>query len=350
MSEQASGRQVWCVLVLFFLGWALTMDSGGHDGWIAVLLAGAIGLLLLALFCVPDERLDGDYFSMLRRCYGDFFGRILTALLCLYAFWGLCMTVLSAVVFLRTVSESRWPVALIAAALLAVAGLAVAGGAARMALWTEPILWIVLAALVLSLVLTLPEADVGEAQPMLADGWDGIRGRVFEVLAVPFAECWFAVAVLSGRSAGLRQNGLKAVLTAAVLLALTALRNLAVLGQAGAEQVWYPSFTAAGLVELGESFQRGEVLMSGSLMLCSVLRTAVFLCFLTDGLDSLAPRFRRTQSIGAAGLLCIALCWALAGSTQDFRSAELFYRILSLPLLSCFALLTAVRAIQKGKK
>lgn len=347
MSFSVHGRQVWSLLLLFLTGWSLTM-SGGRDSWAAISIAAMAGLLLFALFCVPAEKLGTSWTETMTSCFGALEKPIIF-LLCAFAFWGLCMAVLSYAIFLRTSSDELWPVWLIAASLLTVAGFAAAGGAERLALWAEPMVWIVLASIVLSLVLTMPDADFGNLRPILADGWNGIKTETFMALSVPFAECWFAVSLLGDRSTQLRNSGLAAVVTAGILLSLTALRNIAVLGQAGAQGVWYPTFTAAGLIELGETFQRGEVLVSGSLLICGAARAAVFLCFIADGAKEIVPRASRMGTVTAVGILCAVLCSLTAGSTLDFQRAEMLYRLIALPVIILVAVMTAALAAYRAK-
>lgn len=345
MKEEIRARQCWALIVLTLCGYALTMPAGGRDEWMAILLAAAVALLLTALYSVPSEQLERDYFAVLDGVYGRIGGGVLGVLLSALAFWGLCMTTLSFVVFLRTAAPERWPVWLIAAAVLFTAGWVADGRMRRLALWAEPCVWIVLFALILSLVLTLPDADAGQLTPFLAEG--GLAAQSSSVLSLPFAECWFAVVLLGGHSTQVRVGAQKAVVTAGVLLACTALRNIAVLGLAGAQSVWYPTFTAAGLVELGQTFQRGEVLMSGSLLLCIVARAAVFLCFFSESVSASLTAVPRRLALWGAAALCLCVCVTLAGSTADFLRAEQLYRLLLLPVLLTVSVVTAVGAAWK---
>ena len=347
MKGEIRARQCWALIVLTLCGYALTMPAGGRDEWFAILLAAAAALLLTALYSKPCEQLQTDCFAVLSGVYGRIGGALLGIGLSALAFWGLCMTTLSFVVFLRTAASDRWPVWLIAALMLLTAGWVADGGMRRLALWAEPCVWVVLFALVLSLVLTLPDAETGHLTPFLAEG--GLYSQVTHALALPFAECWFAVALLGGRCGSVRGGAQKAVVTAGVLLTCTALRNVAVLGLAGAQNVWYPTFTAAGLIELGQTFQRGEVLVSGSLLLCIVARAAVFLTFVSEGVSESVPAVPRRPALWGAAALSLILSVALAGSTADFLRAEQLYRILLLPVLLTVSAVTAVGAGWKRK-
>ena len=350
MNQTLHGRQCWALVLLLLTGWSLTMPAGSRDGWIAILLAAALSLPLFALYCLPAETLGGSLTDVLNRVYGRIGGTAVLWALCVLAFWGLCMSSLSFVVFLRTVAEEQWPVWLIAGFFLLTVLTAANGGAARMGLWAEPVVWIVLAALILSLVLTLKDADWRQALPMLANGWDGIANETVYALAAPFAECWFAAALLFGRSRNPRTGCLTAAATGGVLLAWTALRNITVLGEMGAQAVWYPTYSAAGLIEIGKSFQRGEVLVSGSLLLCSVARAAVFLCFFGDGISDSLPSVSRRTAVTTAAVACFAVCVFSVGGTMDFQRAEVFYRMVQFPILFLVAVFTAVGAVWRSKQ
>lgn len=350
MNQTLHGRQCWALVLLLLTGWSLTMPAGSRDGWIAILLAAALSLPLFALYCLPAETLGGSLTDVLNRVYGRIGGTAVLWALCVLAFWGLCMSSLSFVVFLRTVAEEQWPVWLIAGFFLLTVLAAANGGAARMGLWAEPVVWIVLAALILSLVLTLKDADWRQALPMLANGWDGIANETAYALAAPFAECWFAAALLFGRSRNLRTGCLTAAATGGVLLAWTALRNITVLGEMGAQAVWYPTYSAAGLIEIGKSFQRGEVLVSGSLLLCSVARAAVFLCFFGDGISDSLPSVSRRTAVTTAAVACFAVCVFSVGGTMDFQRAEVFYRMVLFLILFLVAVFTAVGAVWRSKQ
>lgn len=120
-----SSRQVTGVLLVVLSGWSLTMTAqDGRDGWIVLLLAGLCSLPVAALCCLASERMpQGDWFQLPRAAFGAVGGALYMWTLAALAFWSLCMTVLSGVIFLRTVSGGIWPVWLLTAALLVCAAL-----------------------------------------------------------------------------------------------------------------------------------------------------------------------------------------------------------------------------------
>ena len=165
-----SSRQVTGVLLVVLSGWSLTMTAqDGRDGWIVLLLAGLCSLPVAALCCLASERMpQGDWFQLPRAAFGTVGGALYVWTLAALAFWSLCMTVLSGVIFLRTVSGGIWPVWLLTAALLVCAAASAQHGVRQLALWAQPMVWLVVLALLLSLVLSWKQLDFYELRPILS--------------------------------------------------------------------------------------------------------------------------------------------------------------------------------------
>lgn len=332
MKQQTNARQVTSLLFIVLTGWSLTMSADdGRDGWIALALAAVLSLPLAALCALPAERGKMNWFDLPAAAFGRGFGAGYLLALCALAFWSLCMAVLNGVIFVRTVSGGQWPVWLVTAAVLLSAGCAARGGI--LALWAEPVVWVVAAALLVSLLLSLQQLDWGELRPVLADGWSGMPQRVCLLLSAPFGEVFYAAAVLGDGSRQVRTGLLRGCVLAGVLLCLLYLRNVCMLGQEGAAFVRYPSYTAASLLSFGESFQRGEVLISGSLIICTAARAALLLNFLADGVRRVTGRGSHTRMVWCAAAVCGVVCVLCAGSSRGFANAQQLYQILLLPVV-----------------
>ena len=122
------------------------------------------------------------------------------------------------------------------------------------------------------------------------------------------------------------------VVLAGVLLSMLYLRNICLLGEAGARGVLYPSYTAASVLSFGEAFQRGEVLISGSLLVCTVARAALILSFFA-GCTQAGSTCRKSRAVWLGVILTGAICILCAGSNQAFGMAQLWYQILFLPVV-----------------
>lgn len=342
MRRQTSGRQATCLLLIVLTGWSLTMSAAdGRDGWIALLLACVCSLPLAALCCLPAERVPvGSWFDLPGAVFGKGCGAVYLAALAALSFWSLCMAVLGGVIFLRTVSGGEWPVWLLAAAILLCAGAAAQDGIGRLVLWAEPVVWVVVLALAVSLALSVRQMDWAQLWPVLARGWTGMPYRSVLLLSVPFGEVFYAAAALGGTGgAQVRTGLLRACVLAGVLLCLLYVRNLCMLGQEGAAQVLYPSYTAASLLEFGKSFQRGEVLISGSLIVCTVARAALLLQFWGESVQAATGRCSGRQAVWGGAAIAGGVCVLTAGSNRAFAEALHLYQLVLFPAVLAAAVL-----------
>lgn len=350
--NRIQGRQATCLLLVVLSGWSLTMGAdNGRDGWIALALAGIFSLLLAALCCLPCERMPHTHwFDLPATVFGCAGGGLYLIALCALAFWSLCMSILGGVIFLRTVSGGQWPVWLLTGAILLCAAAAAQGGIERLVLWTEPVVWIVVLALAVSLLLSVRQLDWQQLWPMLSGGWQAVVPRAYVLLSVPFGEVFYAAAALGGTGTQTRTGLLRACVLASVLLCLLYVRNICLLGEAGAQEVFYPSYTAASVLEFGESFQRGEVLISGSLIVCTVARAALLLVFLSGSVPAATGRGSGKQIVWSAAILSGIVCTMTAGTNRSFADALHLYQLILFPTVLTAAALLAIGVCIRIKK
>ncbi|MDO4174432.1 MAG: GerAB/ArcD/ProY family transporter [Eubacteriales bacterium] len=335
-----NGRQTTCLFLVVLIGWSLTMTAkNGRDGWLILMIACLFSLLFAALCCIPSERMPAvRWFDLPRTAFGNGFGTIYLLLLTALAFWSCHISILNSVVFLRTVSGGQWPIWLLTAALLFCAACTAQNGIQKLVLWTEPVLWVVVIALAVSLLLSWRQLDWSQLLPIWEDGGADVPWRAYLLISAPFGEVFYAAAILGNQGTQIRTGLLRACVLAGVLLSLLYIRNICLLGPNGAAAVLYPSYTAASVLEFGESFQRGEVLISGSLIVCAVARLALILEFLSGCLQAATGHGSEKRIIWIAATLAGILCVLFAGSNQAFAYAQELYQIVFLP----FALAAAV--------
>lgn len=354
MKHPIEARQAAGLLLVVLTGWSLTMSAAdGRDGWIALLLAGALSLPLTAVCCLPAERVAAQrWFDLPRMVFGATGSTVYLLLLSALAFWSLCMAVLDSVIFLRTVSGDIWPVWLLTAALLLCAACTAQNGVRRLVLWAQPVVWVAVLALAVSLLLSLRQLDGSQLFPVFQTDWPTLSMRSYLLLSAPFAEVFYAAAVLGGtQSRSIRSGLLRACVLASIVLALLYLRNIALLGAQGAQAVPYPSYTSASVLSFGESFQRGEALISGSLIVCAVARAALMLNFLSGSVCAVG-RFRPRAVVWCAAVAAAVVCVLCAGIRQTYADALQLYRCILLPavLAAAAALLIGTYVWQRRRK
>ena len=274
MRETAFPRWQFSLVSLFLLADALYLPAAPRCLWLALPLAGLAAALVLRFCC---RALAGHDLLAL----GGLGGRLLAGLFALLAAREALRVILRLCTFWNRTAFTALPVAVTFVLLLA-AGLRLArAGTVHLSMWALPTLIVVLAPLALSLVLTAPDWSPGVLLPLPAAGELGrtvlsCLTRVFLLAAFPFL-------LLFGREkpGGAACTG---VFFAAAVLGAAAARNLLLLGAHTAARVPYPTYAAAGLVSVGDFFQRAEALIAGCLTLCELARLAVLILVAARGL------------------------------------------------------------------
>lgn len=268
------------LVVLFLLADALYLPAEPRAQWLVILIAGGIAALVAAL---------------LRKLVGK------TNVLALPGTAGKIVGMGAAVLALLAVTSSlsrlTWffarttfpalPRLFVGALMLAVALMLARVGRARLTMWALPTLAAVLVPLVLSFALTAPSWRYESLLPIMegtAANWSGmVAGCILSV----FVPLLFPMALFSGDRKGMHPMT-AGILIGTGLLSLTAARNIMLLGARTALLTPYPTFAAAGLVAVGDFFQRAEALIAGCLTLCEVARIAVLLLVAANGLRTVA--------------------------------------------------------------
>ena len=345
----ADSCQITCLMLVIWCGWSLTMTAhNGPGGWLVLMLAALLALAFTALCCVPSERIPQvSWFALPRALFGPAGGALYLLAVTVCAFVSLCCSVLSGVIFLRTVSGGQWPVWLLACAVLLCAAAAAQGGIRQLVLWTEPVVWLVLLALAVSLLLSVPHM---QQVSLLPPDLSAVPRQTLLTLSVPFGEVFYAAAVIGADGSRTRSGLQRACVLAGIVLCVLYVRNICLLGTAGARAVLYPSYTAASILSLGESFQRGEALISGSLLLCTAARCALLLTFLSGSLPVLVPRCSRRHTVWISAVLAAAVCTLAAGTNAAFLSRQTAVQQILFPVLLFSALLPAAAVCRTDKQ
>lgn len=336
MHDTVTRRQIMALLFIFLTGSSMTVGYLGRDGWLSILLAALAAVPLCFIYLRPVWLCPGEsFFSVNRLLYGKIIGGLINFLYSALGFLALVFSLAAFISYIHTVSLSETPRLLIGLPMALSAAVLVRGGVRRLARWAEPVFYVVLLSLIVSCAMTAQDLSFARLQPILYDGMRPVVQNGARILAAPFLEGFFLISLLERSREKKRSLGgvVPAVLLSGAVILMVYLRNSMLLGE-GAWLPYYPSYTAASLITLGDFFQREEVLVSGSYVLCDLLKIAVLLSYLVRGCQSFSPRL----PVGVSAFVFSAL--ALAGAlfcfdgVMDFLGSLPFYRsMLFFPLL-----------------
>lgn len=346
-----SGRQIFCLLVLFISGNVGTVGGGGsgRDVWLLMLLAGvaAVPLYGLYLYLARAPGLPQD-------CFQAAFGRVLGSGIR----WLLGLTaVLTAAVDLRIFVDFTAATALphsprILMALLIAGALymLLRAGAEVLARVALPAFVLVVGMLAFSFLASLPQLDWGAVLPIGEGGAQPLGASFVRGSMVPFFESFFALMALAplynqkGRAA---RPVLGAAVFTGVFLAVTLMKNVMLLGYPAVSQYFFPSYTAASVVTVSDFFQRQELLVAAPFLLCELIK--IGLCLTYAGQAFKVREYRLTAPVLCVLAVALSLL-GRGGAAETIEPLRMYGQWLFVPLLAVPALTAAVLRIRRRAK
>ncbi len=275
------------LVCLFLLSDALYLPAQPQDAWLLLLVSGGLTTLLLLLL----HRLCGTV--SLLSCAGVravFFGCI-TALFALFSAY---QTLMQLCLFFSETAFPNLPRAAIALLIFATTLYLAKNGRTALALWSFPILMAVLLPFLLSMGLTIPHWQPAQLLPLTMRSPAAFAAAILTCLYQVYLPMLFPFLLFSGQQSHSLAAG---AFSGGGLLAVASARNLMLLGRYTATQVAYPTYAAAGLVAVGDFFQRAESLIAGCLTLCVLARIATLLLVAAYGLHPLYIRLRPSKAV-----------------------------------------------------
>ncbi|MGE4548638.1 MAG: GerAB/ArcD/ProY family transporter [Intestinibacillus sp.] len=277
MPETVFPRWRFSLIFIFLLADALYLPASPGELWLSILLAGIVASLLLYVL----RKLLGTADLLNLPGWG---GRLCGIVLAALAAFMVLHTLGRLTAFFERTSFPTMP-ALLTGVLTLLFALPLARiGTTRLSTWALPSLIAVLVPLLLSLLLTVPDWEIRALLPLLPEGPIGLARTALHTLRYTYAPLFFLYLLLQHQEPQQKHTFTPGVLCASVVMSVTCARNLMLLGVYAAARVPYPTYTAAGLVTVGDFFQRAETLIAGCLTVCELGRIAVLLLVAAAGL------------------------------------------------------------------
>lgn len=351
-----SGKQATHMMILFLLGSSLV--TGGsmiaeQDSWISVLVGMIMALPLVAILGNLCKMAPGkDIFDMSYLVFGKIGGAIITVLFCLYTIHlgALVIKNFSEYFQVVTIPETPQAVTAICIALLAyyniAKGLEVLG---RGAVFMMPIVLFVI--LMLSL-LSLNYMNIENLKPVFNQNLKPILTGAYSLFAFPFAEIVMFVTVFS--VVDTEKSPVKlyliAILFSGILLTILVIVAITILGLPLVASLYFPSYAAAGVIDLGNFISRIEVLVSWNYIIFGVVKVSVCLFVSCKGIAKLLKL--KSYKVTAAPIATIMVVMSLLifeNTMQMFGLIEA-YKIYApfFEVVIPFAILVALKI--KAKK
>lgn len=317
--KKLTRSQCFCLYVLFILGSISTIggtNEAGRDYYLSFLIGGAAGLVFNMVYISAGQSRQSLLFRAVSMVTSVFIAAVAMSLFTM---------------FISQMTLISTPNIIIGAFIAATVYIMCRGGLicqARLATVIFPLVFILITTASFA---ALSQADPESMLPLLENGMASLADGSFTSFMFYFAEGFSCVLILA--ESAQKRDAMKGILWGTVFVTLFVMvifiRNLAVLGWPFVGSLYFPSYTVASIITLGNFFQRMEVLISIVFILCKLMK----ICLLEEYVKSTAERLTG-KKVGFA--LVTALVFTLSqvifgGITDAFIWLENYRYYLILP-------------------
>lgn len=354
--EVVSLRQMLCIFLLFIFGSSVIVGvsrEAEQDAWISLLLAVAlfipVGLIYARIVRLHPGK---DFFEILEILFGKVIGKFFVALFSFYALHLGALVVRNFTEFTQIVALPQTPqlalmvIIIFATVYLAKSGIEILGR------WSLIMLPIVLLIVFFTVILAIDIIDFKHLLPIMDNNLDKIGTGAHHIFTFPLAE---TVLFLCMASAIKKEDSpyklyTYAALAGGLILIVIVLRNLTVLGPAMAGTQFFPSYTAARVIGVGDFLSRIEGSITMNFILAGVTKITVCLLAASKGAAHLFGYKDYRQIIVPVGLLMLALCAIVYQNAMEMFAFLSTYSFYALPFQLMIPILVWITAEIKHRR
>jgi len=337
-NQMISSRQLACVTGLFIIGGLSLSNVGsdsGRDAWFGMLVATLAASLLAILYGrISSLYSTRDIFEIIRSVFGRWLGWLIILAVTLYSFRIGILSLRGFPEFVQATSMPNTPriifIMLIGLVCAYMARQGVSAFGKISALFAVITVLVVIA----TSMMLIPNMDIENLRPALATRPEVLGKSALAILAAPLGESVLMLCFFCQLKPGSNRQKtyLFGVLFGAGILLISILRNIMTLGAGNMASLFFPSYSAVSIINIGDFFHRVEVMAASYLLLCDIVKVAVAIYVTSLGISKLflVDDYKK---------IVFPLTWLMIGaSALGFDSAmELFgwqmeYVYFALPL------------------
>jgi spore germination protein KB len=288
--EKISDNQAIKMMMLFIFGSTLVIGTGGEaerDTWISIAAAMLLAIPIYLIYARMLSQFPGkDVFEILELNFGKFFGKLISLLLIWFSFHLGAIVLRNFGEFIINVALPETPmiVPIIMFGLLCI--WAAKAGIETLAKCSEYFIIIVMFLIVLFGLLSIPNMDSHNLQPIMGNGIGKALSGVLSAFTFPFGETVVFLMVFSAlqNKKSPQKVYITALLLGGMVVLYVAVRNIMVLGPATIKAVYFPSYSAISRVNIGNFLQRMELAVTIVFILSGFTKITVCLLAAAKGL------------------------------------------------------------------
>lgn len=354
--ELISKKQGISIIMMFIFGSSVVMgvnSEAKQDSWLSLIVA-VVGTIPIILVYARIMRLNPgmDIFEILESLLGKVAGKAAVALMGWYALHLTALVLRNFSEFIQITSMPETPQLPIIIVMMLVTAYMAKSGIEALGRWTLVMMPVALAMVLLTVLLSVNKMDLSNIQPVMAHSFGEITSAAFSLFAFPFAE---TVLVLGVAGAVKKTDSpyrlyVGSMLLGALVLLLVLLRNIEMLGPAMMGAEFFPSYTAARVIAVGDFLSRIEIGIAMNFILAGIVKITICLMAATKGVARLFAIDDYRRLVMPVGLLAVALCAIVYDNTMQMFAFLPIYQYYALPFQVGIPLVVWIAAEIKAKK
>lgn len=336
--ELISDKQGIAIMTMFIMGSAMILGPGGEakqDAWIAILLAVVLAIPALFVYARLLFNFPGrDLFDILEIVFGKIISKFIQILFIWYAFHLGALVIRNFSEFIRIVAMPETPPFITNVFMAIICILVIKDGIEVLGRIATFILPILIAIILFVVLLGTPNFDLNNFKPVLYEGFKPVLDGAFSTFAFPFAETVVFTMVFSS----LKRKGSSyrvyywALLIGSLLIMVVSVRNLLVLGIETVAMLYFPSYSAVSVINIGEFLQRIEVTAAVVFLFAGFAKVSVCLYAATNGIAKVFNLGDYRNIAAPVGLLMVLLTRIIYDNAMEMVEwARFVYKYYAIP-------------------
>lgn len=321
--EKISDRQISSVTALVIISGILM--SGGSDrsmqnGWIAQSVAIALTVPIYVMYSRIVSLFPGKgLFEIIIHIWGKYVGKTVIFLLSIYAFFVGAMGMRIFSEFNQVVSMPETSQMLTLVIFGAVCIYVMKKGVASLGAFSNIALPLIVLMFLVINIFSLGDWKLHYAMPIMHNIGGEFARDVVITSVFPLGEA-VLVCTLFGfkkEKGGARKILLTGLAIGGILLVLETLRCIMVLGANTISLLYYPSYTATGIINFRDFFTRVEVMISASFFVAQIVKTTLCVYVFCSGIGRIIEGTDYKSLICPTVFIMVATAFIMFGSTVE---------------------------------
>lgn len=343
-------------LVLFIFGSSVVLgvtSTAQQDSWLSLLLAWVMVLPLLLVYArIMRLFPETDLYDIFEILFGKVFGKIFVVLITWYALH-LCSAVLrNFTEFLQIVAMPETPQLPMMLSIILVTFYLAKSGTNILGKWSLIMFIIVTLTVFFTIFMAMMDLKYENLTPVLESGLQKIASGAFQIVTFPFAETvlFLCIAGAVSKQASSYKLYIFASLAGGGILLLVIIRNITILGPAMINASYFPSYTAARILHIGNFISRIEGSITMNFLLAGITKITLCLIAASKGIAKVFAIEDHKQMLMPTSMLVVALCAIVYKSTMEMFGFLKYYQVYALPFQVFIPLVVWITAEIHAKK